>query len=96
MNRLEQVRRRRDDILRLASRYGICRVRLFGSVARGDAGAGSDVDVLVDFEPGRSLLDQAGFEQELASLLGCQVDVVAEGGLSPYLEANILRDAVSL
>jgi len=88
-----QIRSQRDAILRLAARYGIRNVRLFGSVARGESTAQSDVDVLVDFEPGRSLLDQVGFEQDLEALLGCNVDVVAEGGISPYLEARILREA---
>ena len=96
MNRLERVRQNREAILLLATRYGIRRVRLFGSVARGADRPDSDLDVLVDFEPGRSLLDQVGFEQELESLLGCRVDVVAEGGISPYLEAGILREAVPL
>jgi len=93
---LDQVRRQRDAILRLASKYGIRKVRLFGSVARGEAGPQSDVDVLVDFEPGRSLLDQVGFEQDLETLLGCRVEVVAEGGISPYLEPRILQEALPL
>jgi|SRR6516164_7166847 predicted nucleotidyltransferase len=96
LNRLEQVYQQRDAILRLAARYGARRVRLFGSVARGEAGAKSDLDVLVDFEPGRSLLDQVGFEQDLETLLGCEVDVVVEGGISPYLEAQILQEAVPI
>ncbi len=96
MIHLDQVRGRREAILQLAAKYGIRRVRLFGSVARGDAGAASDLDVLVDFEPGRSLLDQVGFEQDLESLLGCRVEVVAEGGISPYLEKRILDEALPL
>jgi len=96
MRTLDQVREHRDAILRLAAKYGIRRVRLFGSVARGEAKHESDVDVLVDFEPGRSLLDQVGFEQELEALLGCRVEVVAEGGISPYLETAISEQAVPL
>jgi predicted nucleotidyltransferase len=96
MNAIKRVRSQRDAILVLAAKYGARRVRLFGSVARGEAGAASDLDVLVDFEPGRSLLDQVGFEQDLEDLLGCPVDVVVEGGISPYLEATILREAVPL
>jgi predicted nucleotidyltransferase len=96
MIRLDQIREKRTAILRLAARYGIRTVRLFGSVTRGEAGPASDVDILVDFEPGRSLLDQAGFEQDLEALLGCPVEVVVEGGISPYLEANILREAQPL
>jgi uncharacterized protein len=93
---LDQVRRQREAIFRLASHYGIRRVRVFGSVARGQAGSASDLDVLVDIEPGRSLLDQVGFEQDLEALLGCRIEVVVEGGISPYLEARILREAVPL
>jgi predicted nucleotidyltransferase len=96
MIRLDDVRHQREAILQLAARYGIRRVRVFGSVARGQARAASDLDVLVDFEPGRSLLDQVGFEQDLEALLGCRVEVVAEGGISPYLEPRILREAIPL
>jgi predicted nucleotidyltransferase len=96
MSLLDKVRSRREAILELAARYGVRRVRIFGSVARGEAGPQSDVDVLVDFEPGRSLLDQVGFEQDLEALLGRRVEVVAEGGISPYLEDRILREAIPL
>jgi predicted nucleotidyltransferase len=96
MIQLSEVRRQREAILRLAATYGIQRVRLFGSVAREQSGADSDLDVLVKFERGRSLLDLIGFEQDLEELLGCRVDVVSEGGISPYLEADILREAVPL
>src|SRR5262245_59247130 len=96
MGRTDPVRHHRDAIFQLARRYGIRRVRIFGSAARGEAGPESDLDLLVDFEPGRSLLDPVGFEQELEDLLGCRVDVVAEGGISPHLEARILREAVPL
>lgn len=93
---LEQLRRRRAEIDRLAVEYGARNVRVFGSVARGDAGPSSDVDVLVEFEPGRSLLDLIGLAQDLEDLLGCRVDVVSEGGISPYLKDDILGEAVPL
>lgn len=96
VTRLSRVRGQREAILRLAASYGVRRVRLFGSVARGEDRPGSDLDVLVDFGPGRSLLDQVGFEQDLEALLGCKVEVVVEGGISPYLEAGILQEAVPL
>jgi predicted nucleotidyltransferase len=96
MIQLDDLRRRKAAILQLAAKYGIQSVRVFGSAANGQAGATSDVDLLVDFRQGRSLLDQVGFEQEVADLLGCPVDVIAEGGISPYLEKRILEDAVPL
>ncbi len=92
----DYVLRNREAILKLARRYGIRRVRIFGSVARGQARPDSDVDFLVDFEPGRSLLDQVGFEQDVQELLGRPVDVVVEGGVSPYLEPTILAEAMAL
>src|SRR5260221_7284974 len=85
--------RKREDILRLAARRGAHNVRVFGSVARGDAHARSDVDLLVDVEPGRSLLDVVGLRQELEDLLRCEVDLLTDGGLSPYLRDRILREA---
>jgi predicted nucleotidyltransferase len=71
---LDSIRRRRDDILRLAERYGARNVRIFGSIARGDARSGSDVDLLVEFEADRSLLDLIGLELDLSDLLGLHVD----------------------
>ena len=96
MRTLEDLRSQLEAIVRIAQKYGVRNIRIFGSVARGEAGADSDVDVLVDFEPRRSLLDLVGFEQDLAEFLGCRVDVVSERGISPYLEARILQEAVSL
>jgi len=80
MNRTELMSKR-DQILKIAAKRGAKRIRLFGSAARGDSGPGSDVDFLVEFEPGRSLLDQGGLLMDLRELLGCKVDVVSEGGL---------------
>ena len=96
MRTLDQIRNHRKAILQMAEKYGIRRVRVFGSVVRQAATPESDVDVLVDFEPGRSLLDQVGFEQDLEALLGCKVEVLAEGGISPHLESRILQEAVPL
>ena len=72
---LDSIRRRPADILRLTERYGATNVRVFGSVARGDARSGSDVDLLVEFEGDRSLLDLIGLELDLRDLLGSHVDV---------------------
>ncbi len=93
---LEQVRQRRTEIERLAHKHGATNIRIFGSVVREEAGPKSDVDILVAFEPKRTLLDVARFELGLEDLLGCKVDVVEEGGISPYLEDRILAEAVPL
>ena len=83
-------------ILELATRHGARNVRVFGSMARGDATPASDVDFLVDVEPGRTLLDVIALEQDLEDLLGRSVDVVTDGGLSPYLRTRILSEATAL
>jgi hypothetical protein len=92
----QRIRERRDEILRLADRHGARNVRIFGSVVRGDDDAASDVDVLVDMEPGRSLLDMGGLQMDLEELLGCRVDVVTERGLRRRLRARVLGEAVPL
>ena len=84
---------RAEEIRRVALQHGAERVRVFGSHARGDAGASSDVDLLVDFEPGRDLLDLVALKQDLEQLLGCHVDVVEEEGLSPYLRERVVQEA---
>ncbi|MBM3981123.1 MAG: nucleotidyltransferase family protein [Planctomycetes bacterium] len=91
---LEQLRERRSDITRLASQNGARHVRILGSVARREAGPDSDVDVLVAFDRGRSLLDLIAVQQDLTELLGCHMDVVSEGALKPG--DRILREAVAL
>jgi hypothetical protein len=86
----------RTAILEAAARHGIGQVRVFGSVARGEAGRGSDLDLLVSVAAGRSLLDLVAFWQEVQELLGYDVDVVADGGVSPYLRDQIYAEAVPL
>ena len=86
----------RDEILDIAARHGARNVRVFGSFARGNARPDSDIDLLVDLEPGRSLLDHVGLWQDLEELLGRRVDVVVDGGLSPHLEKRILAEATPL
>jgi predicted nucleotidyltransferase len=94
MNRTLQ--HQREAILLIAKKYGARNVRVFGSMSRGDDSNHSDVDLLVDLEPGRSLLDQVGLKQDIEELLGRPVDIVVEGGISPYLEERILSEAVPL
>jgi len=93
---LDLNREHRSEILNCASEHGARNVRVFGSAARGEAGPASDVDLLVEMEPGRSLLDFVGLWQELEDLLGLKVDLLSEGGISPYLRDRILADAVAL
>ena len=85
---------KREDILRIAARHGARNVRVFGSVARGEADEASDIDFLVDMEPGRSLLDLGGLQMELEALLGCRVDVATERGLKDRIRQRVLREAV--
>lgn len=92
----EVLRAKRAEILRIAARHGARNVRVFGSVARGEADAESDLDVLVDMEPGRSLLDLAGVLVDLEALLGCKVDVVTERGLRERIRERVLQEAVPL
>ena len=87
---------KRGEILRLARQHGARNVRIFGSVARGEAGPDSDVDFLVEMEPGRSLLDMGGLLMDLREVLGRDVDVVTEPGLKPRLRERVLKEAVSL
>jgi uncharacterized protein len=84
---------RRDEICRVAERHRAHDVRVFGSVSRGEDGPTSDVDLLVRFERGSSLLDLAALEDELTELLGVDVDVVSEGGLRLPKHQAILDDA---
>ncbi|HEY1688504.1 MAG TPA: nucleotidyltransferase family protein [Solirubrobacteraceae bacterium] len=93
---MRPLRERRAEILRCASEHGARNVRVFGSVARGDAQADSDIDLLVEMEPGRSLLDLVGLWQDLEDLLGTHVDVLSEGGVSPHLRDRIYADAIAL
>ena len=93
---LQSLRFRRDEVTGCAASHGARNVRVFGSVARGDASSASDLDLLVEMEPGRSLLDLVALWQALGDLLGGEVDVLSEHGLSPHLRDRILSEAVPL
>jgi uncharacterized protein len=92
----ELLSTKREDILRIAAKYGASNVRVFGSVARGEADEQSDIDLLVDLEPKRSLLDLAGLLVDLEELLGCKVDVVPEDSLRKRIKDRVLKEAVAL
>jgi predicted nucleotidyltransferase len=87
---------RRDSVLGLAARHGASNVRVFGSVARGDSDSLSDVDFLVDLEPGRTLSDLGGLLMDLQDALGAPVDIVTERGLRARVRERILAEAVPL
>ena len=91
-----QLAEKRKDVLRLAQRHGILRVSVFGSAARQQATASSDLDLLVDLEDGRSLFDLIAFQMDVEALLGRTVDVVSRRGMSPYLADYILAAEVPL
>ncbi len=93
---IEELRSLRDKILSVAAQHGAHHVRVFGSVARGEADERSDVDLLVDLETGRSLLDLGGLLMDLQTLLGRPVDVVTEKGLKSRIRNRVLDEAVPL
>ena len=92
----ELVLKRRKQILEIAHRHGVTRVRVFGSMARGDGGPKSDVDLLVDVGPNPSPWFPGGLVADLEQLLGRQVQVITENGLDDLLRDRVLRGAVPL
>lgn len=92
----QELSAKREEVLACAARHGARNVRVFGSVARGEADASSDIDILVDLEEGRSLFDLGALAVELEELLGRHVDVVTERGLHPRIEERVLAEAISL
>lgn len=91
---IEILADKRDEILRLAEMHGARNVRVFGSVARGEANQESDIDILVHMEDGRSYFDLVDLLDALQELLGRNVDIVDDDGLSPYLKDRILAEAI--
>ncbi len=89
----ERVKAKRQEILRSAAHHGAYNVRIFGSVARGEADEDSDVDFLVNMETGRSLFDLGSLLMDLQDLLGREVDVVTEAGLRPRIRRRVLSEA---
>lgn len=96
MNAANLVKTKRAEILRIAEQHGARNVRIFGSVARGEADEQSDIDLLVDLEPGRTLLDLGGLLMDLRDLLRIPVDVGTEAMLKERIRERILREAVPL
>lgn len=92
----ELLKAKRTEILAAAARHGASNLRIFGSLARGDADRRSDIDLLIDLEPGRSLLDHAALAIDLNRLLGRKIDVVSARGLRPRMRERVLREAIPL
>lgn len=92
----EVVSGKREEILRIAAKHGVQRIRVFGSVARGKAGPQSDVDFLVEVGPRHSPFFPGGLVADLEALLGRRVDVVEPDGLYAPLKATVLQEAVPL
>ena len=92
----DTIREKRDAIVRIAAKHGATQVRLIGSVARGEARSDSDVDLLVTWSEGTSLLDQAALILELESLLGRKVDIASDGWVKPSIRESVYRDAIAL
>lgn len=92
----QQLAERREEILAVARRYGAHDIRIFGSVARGDQNEGSDLDLIVRFDPDRSLFDHGGLLMDLEELLGVKVDIVSERGMRPRFRDYVMNEVVPL
>ncbi len=92
----QAIRENRESIVRIAAKHGATNVRLIGSVARGEARPDSDIDLLVTWIDGTSLLDQASLVLELESLLGRKVDIASDGWVKPSIRESVYRDAIAL
>mgnify|MGYP005867684229 FL=1 len=92
----ELLQQKREEILRICAKYGARNVRVFGSVARGEADEQSDLDLLVEMDPGRSLFDLGGLQYELEHLLDRPVDVVTDRGLKARIRDRVLQEALPL
>ncbi len=97
MNELyEMLQQQKASILEIAQHYHAANIRVFGSVVRGEEREDSDIDLLVDFLPGSTLLDQVGLIDALSTTLGRKVDIVSERALNKYLRQRVLQEAVAL
>ncbi len=96
MHDTEMLKAKRDMLLRIAEEHGASEIRLFGSFAKGTAGASSDIDILVSLAADRTLFDLVALKQDLEDLFGRTVHVVTPASLSPYIRDSVIREAISL
>ena len=96
LSNLNKLILKREEILRISTKHGAKNIRLFGSQVKGTSHDDSDLDVLVEFEKGRSLLDRIALMQDLEDLLGIKVDVVTEKALHPVIRDRIIQEAITL
>ena len=93
---LEELKSKRSQIRRISEKHGVTNLRVFGSVVRGEQNGQSDLDLLVKMAPARDLTDLVSFAQDMQAMMQVRVDVVSEGGLSPFLRDRIIAEAISL
>jgi uncharacterized protein len=96
MNHKQILKEKRLEILKIAKTYGASNIRIFGSVARGEANSNSDIDFLMDIESGKNLLNRISLIQDLEDLLGCKVDIAKPENLHESIKEKVLQEAISL
>jgi uncharacterized protein len=96
MTLFQQIQQRKTRIVEIAERHHACNVRVFGSVARGQEQLQSDVDLLVEFLPGATLVDQFSLIDALSTELGRRVDVVSERALNAHIKQRVVSEAIAL
>jgi predicted nucleotidyltransferase len=84
----------KQKIISILVNHGIKRILVFGSYARNEATPESDLDLIVDFPEGTSLLDHVGIEMELSEALNMNIDLLSRNGISPYIKDNVLNEAI--
>lgn len=96
MNHKKILQEKRLEILNIAKNHGASNIRVFGSVARGEATINSDIDFLMDIESGKNLLDRIALIQDLEDLLGCKVDIAKPENLHESIKEKVLQEAITL
>jgi predicted nucleotidyltransferase len=96
MSELEKIKRKKKTIQKIADRYGVTKILIFGSVARGEDRTESDIDLLVTLEKNKTLFDLGGFYMDLSKLLGKEISIVTSESVTGRFKENIIRDSITL